>query len=47
LCPITNSPIDFGHAAELIARARESTTRWLGQGEPLRSNLKRLQAHQH
>jgi len=47
LCPITNSPIDFGHAAELIARARESTTRWLGQGEPLRASLKRLQAHHH
>ncbi len=47
LCPITISPIDFGHAAELIARARESTTRWLGQGEPLRANLKRLPAHNH
>jgi NTE family protein len=47
LCPVTISPIDFGHAAELIARARESTTRWLGQGEPLRANLKRLPAHNH
>jgi NTE family protein len=47
LCPITISPIDFGHAAELIARARESTTRWLGQGEPLRASLKRLHAHNH
>jgi NTE family protein len=47
LCPITISPIDFGHAAELMARARESTTRWLGQGEPLRASLKRLQAHNH
>jgi len=47
LCPVTISPIDFGHAAELIARARESTTRWLGQGEPLRASLKRLQAHTH
>jgi len=47
LCPITISPIDFGHAAELIARARESTSRWLGQGEPLRASLKRLHAHNH
>jgi NTE family protein len=47
LCPITISPIDFGHAAELIARSRESTTRWLGQGEPLRASLKRLHAHNH
>ena len=47
LCPVTISPIDFGHAAELIARARESTTRWLGQGEPLRASLKRLQPHNH
>jgi NTE family protein len=47
LCPITISPIDFGHAAELIARARESTTRWLGQGEPLRASLKPLRAHNH
>jgi NTE family protein len=47
LCPITISPIDFGHAAELITRARESTTRWLGQGEPLRASLKRLHAHNH
>jgi NTE family protein len=47
LCPIAISPIDFGHTAELIARARESTTRWLSQGEPLRASLKRLQAHNH
>jgi NTE family protein len=47
LCPITISPIDFGHAAELIARARESTTRWLAQGEPLRASLKRLPGHNH
>jgi NTE family protein len=47
LCPVTISPVDFGHASELIARARESTTRWLGQGEPLRASLKRLPAHNH
>jgi len=47
LCPVTISPIDFGHAAELIARALESTTRWLGQGEPVRASLRRLQAHNH
>jgi NTE family protein len=47
LCPVTVSPIDFGHAAELIRRARESTMRWLGQGEPLRASLRRLQPHNH
>ncbi len=47
LCPIAISPIDFAHAADLIARARESTTRWLGQGEPLRATLKRLAPHSH
>jgi NTE family protein len=47
LCPVTISPIDFTHAAELIDRARESTKRWLGQGQPLRANLKRLQPHNH
>jgi NTE family protein len=47
LCPVTISPIDFGHAAELIARARESTTRWLGQGEPSPTSLTRLHAHNH
>jgi len=47
LCPITISPIDFGHAAQLTARARESTIRWLGQGEPLGASLKRLHAHNH
>jgi NTE family protein len=28
-CPMTVSPLDFGHAAELIARARADTARWL------------------
>src|SRR5260370_40180833 len=44
LCPITNSPIDFGHAAELIARARESTTPCLPHAEPFRPNLHPLHA---
>ena len=47
LCPVTISPIDFAHAGELLGRARESTARWLGQGEPLRASLKRLQPHNH
>jgi len=47
LCPVTISPIDFAHAADLIARARESTSRWLGQGAPLRASLKRLAPHSH
>lgn len=47
LCPIAISPSDFGHGAELIARARESTERWLDQGEPLRPSLKRLKPHRH
>lgn len=47
LCPVTISPVDFAHAGELIGRARESTTRWLAKGEPLRASLKRLQPHSH
>lgn len=47
LCPVSISPIDFSHAADLIGRARESTTRWLGQGEPLRASLKRVAPHSH
>ena len=47
LCPVTVSPVDFGHAAELIGRARESTSRWLVQGEPLTASLKRLRSHSH
>ena len=47
LCPVTVSPVDFGHAAELIGRARESTSRWLVQGEPLMASLKRLRSHSH
>ncbi len=47
LCPIQVTPVDFGHAAELIARARESTNRWLAQGEPLRTSLKSLRPHSH
>jgi NTE family protein len=46
-CQVTISPIDFSHAAELIGRARVSTSRWLDRGEPLGESLKRLQPHNH
>ncbi len=32
LCPLKGSPYDFSHAAELIARAVESTDAWLAGG---------------
>jgi NTE family protein len=34
LCPLAVSSVDFGHAAELISRARECTGRWLDSGGP-------------
>ncbi len=34
LCPLTVSPIDFGHTAELIDRARRSTAAWLAEDHP-------------
>ena len=30
LCPVTVSPVDFSHSAQLIDRAYESTCHWLG-----------------
>lgn len=32
LCPVTTSAVDFKHAAELIPRARQASTRWFENG---------------
>ncbi|MHB8463950.1 MAG: patatin-like phospholipase family protein [Acidimicrobiales bacterium] len=34
LCPMSVSPVDFRHSAELIDRARTATTAWLARGDP-------------
>ncbi len=34
LCPLSVSPVDFSHSAELIERARASTTEWLAHRDP-------------
>jgi NTE family protein len=33
LCPLTVSAADFGHAAQLIARARRTCLQWIGSGD--------------
>jgi NTE family protein len=35
LCPLAVSPSDFSHSAELIARARATTTAWVSAGCPV------------
>ena len=48
LCPLTVSPVDFSHTAELIERARSSTRTWLvsnAQGGGDQASL--LELHRH
>jgi NTE family protein len=48
LCPLTVSSADFRHGSELIARARNSTSRWLDDGADRRSHPERfLSLHTH
>lgn len=48
LCPLTASPYDFSHAADLIRRAAEQTRRWLDRGGLSRSRVApALLAHSH
>jgi NTE family protein len=48
LCPLTLSPYDFSHAAELIARAAEQTTAWLAKGGLARGRVPAaLRGHVH
>lgn len=48
LCPLTVSATDFGHAADLIDRARASTGEWLDTGGPaLPAQERFLSLHHH
>jgi NTE family protein len=44
LCPLTISPLDFTHTAELISRARDSTRSWL---EHPAADFSILSPHRH
>jgi len=45
LCPMSVSPADFSHGAELIARARASTLRWLEEPIPAVGQAQLLDVH--
>ena len=47
LCPLAISPTDFGHTAELIERARGTTTAWLRRGRPAHGQARFLGLHRH
>ena len=47
LCPLTVSPVDFSHSAELIERAYDASTRWLAEDHPAQGQAKYLGAHDH
>jgi len=48
LCPVTVSPIDFSHTAELIGRAYRATQTWLTEGADTLPNPERfLSLHDH
>jgi NTE family protein len=47
LCPITITPTDFGHAAELIERAYGVTRDWLATGAAASGQARLLEPHRH
>jgi len=48
LCPLAVSPTDFGHAGELIERARRATAMWIDAGGPsLPAPSRFLSLHHH
>jgi NTE family protein len=48
LCPLTVSPLDFSHSAELIDRAAADTTDWLAHGVEMEDGLPHtLAPHAH
>jgi NTE family protein len=47
LCPLTVSPIDFSHSAELVDRAYEASTRWLDEDHPPFGQAEFLGIHDH
>ncbi|MGH3466565.1 MAG: patatin-like phospholipase family protein [Thermocrispum sp.] len=48
LCPMSVSPLNFGHGAELIARGYRATRSWLASGDDRMPHLERFLAfHDH
>ncbi|HET7690073.1 MAG TPA: patatin-like phospholipase family protein [Nocardioidaceae bacterium] len=48
LCPLSVSPADFGHAAELIARSHQASREWIADGAiDLPAPERFLSAHHH
>jgi NTE family protein len=47
LCPLTISPTDFSHGAELIDRARSQTDEWLRRATPTTGQSQLLSVHSH
>jgi NTE family protein len=47
LCPLTISPTDFSHGAELIERAHNQTEQWLRQKTPSTGQSQLLSVHSH
>ncbi len=47
LCPLTVSPIDFSHSAELIDRAYQASTGWMDEDHPPFGQAQFMGAHDH
>jgi len=47
LCPLTVSPIDFSHSAELIERAYQASIRWLDADHPIVGQAAFMAPHSH
>ncbi len=47
LCPLTVTPIDFSHSAELIDRAYNASNRWLDEDHPPIGQAEFLGPHSH
>jgi NTE family protein len=47
LCPLTVSPVDFSHTAELIKRAHASAAAWLDNDGPRPDQAASLAPHRH
>jgi NTE family protein len=47
LCPLSISPADFSHSAELIERARTQTDAWLETATPTAGQSRLLTVHSH
>jgi NTE family protein len=47
LCPLTVTPVDFSHSAELIDRAYDASKRWLDEEHPPVGQAAFLSAHEH